>query len=84
MSEPVISVERIKRQAIDASLRYTEVNAACPYPFGTEAARVFTAEFTRALRLRTAKAAQCECDLELCQQELDTGRCMACGKAVLA
>jgi hypothetical protein len=26
----------------------------------------------------------CECDLELTQTELDSGRCSACGKSVLA
>lgn len=45
MTEPIISKERIKADAHAAARKYTNVNDACPYPFGTEAGRLFKAEF---------------------------------------
>jgi hypothetical protein len=45
MTEPVVSIERIKAQAIAAARIYTTVNDACPYPFGTQAGKVFKEEF---------------------------------------
>ena len=49
MSEPIISIERIQEQAFKAARQYTNVNDACPYPFGTEAGRVFKEHFVWAL-----------------------------------
>lgn len=40
--------ERIEREARSAAKTYSNVNDACPYPFGTDAARAFCNEFKRA------------------------------------
>ena len=45
MSEPIISIERIQEQAFKAARLYANINDACPYPFGTEAGRVFKEHF---------------------------------------
>lgn len=51
MPAEIIPLDRIRREAIEAAARYSDVNAACPYPFGTDAAHAFCSEF------RTARAA---------------------------
>ena len=48
MQEPIISRERLEREARAAAKTYDNINDACPYPFGTDAAHQFTAEFKRA------------------------------------
>lgn len=48
MAEPIISRERIESQARSAARMYSNVNDACPYPWATDAARLFKAEFSRA------------------------------------
>lgn len=45
MSEPIVSIEKIEREAQAAALIYSDVNAACPYPFGTAAATEFKRAF---------------------------------------
>lgn len=45
MTEPIVSIDAIKTQAREAAAKYTDVNDACPYPFGTAAGRVFKEEF---------------------------------------
>jgi hypothetical protein len=54
MSEPVIPIERIQREAREAAERYEDVNAACPYPFSTDAAHAFKAYFVMARQEREA------------------------------
>ena len=48
MSEPVVSLDKIRREAQAAALIYRNVNDACPYPFGTAAATEFKAAFLAA------------------------------------
>lgn len=48
MPEPVISIERLRAEAQDAATRYSDINAACPYPFHTDAAHAFKAYFLEA------------------------------------
>jgi len=48
MSEPIISIAAIQKQAQDAARQYTDVNAACPYPFSSAAGQAFKAEFLAA------------------------------------
>lgn len=48
MSEPIISLERIAREAIAAAKIYDNVNDACPYPFGTAAGHDFKTAFVTA------------------------------------
>jgi hypothetical protein len=43
--EPIIPIEQIRREAAEAARSYSDVNAACPYPFTTEAGRLFRQEF---------------------------------------
>lgn len=45
MTHPIISIERIKKQAKEAAQKYANVNDACPYPFQSEAGRVFKEAF---------------------------------------
>ena len=49
MSEPIVSIARIEQQALKAAETYDDVNDACPYPFGTEAGRLFKATFNEAV-----------------------------------
>ena len=46
--DEVISIERIQREAKAAAARYSDLNAACPYRFGSDAAHAFCAEFNQA------------------------------------
>jgi len=56
MTEPIVSRAKIERDARAAAKVYDNINAACPYPFGTKAAREFSAEFKRArAEIQTAK-----------------------------
>lgn len=48
MPDPIISRERLERDARAAAKTYSDINDACPYPFGTDAARIFADEFKRA------------------------------------
>ena len=58
MIEPIVSIERIKSEAMAAARQYATVNEACPYPFGTEAGKRFKEEFiwARAAVLAVNKA----------------------------
>ena len=48
MSHSVISIERIQREAQAAALKHSDLNSACPYPFGSDAAHAFQAAFAAA------------------------------------
>lgn len=39
--EPIIPIARIEREAIAAAQQHACINAACPYPFGSAAGRLF-------------------------------------------
>jgi hypothetical protein len=41
MDHNIIPISRIEREAQQAAEQYDCVNAACPYPFGTHAGRLF-------------------------------------------
>lgn len=45
MMDPIVPIDKIKQEARAAAARYEDVNDACPYPFGTEAGRIFRDEF---------------------------------------
>jgi hypothetical protein len=45
MSEAIVNLEAIKAQAREAAGKFTNVNDACPYPFGTAAGQAFKEEF---------------------------------------
>lgn len=47
MTFPIISIDRIQRDATAAAHVYTCVNMACPYPFFTDAANVFKEAFLK-------------------------------------
>lgn len=57
MSEPIISRERVQAEARAAAQKYSDVNDACPYPFGSEAGRVFRETFL-AMRASLGSAAE--------------------------
>lgn len=87
MSDGTNPDDRVRQVARMAAAQFTDVNDACPYPFHTQQARIFKAEFAlaRADQMRQQVAyttALCECDLEVTVQELECGRCSSCGKAV--
>jgi len=46
--EPIVSIERIKREAEHSAALYSDVNAACPYPFFSGAGRLFKQFFLQA------------------------------------
>lgn len=58
MSEPIISLDRIAREAIAAAKQYDDVNAACPYPFGSDAGHAFKAAFVTARMAATQGQSQ--------------------------
>lgn len=89
----LISIERIRREAREAAQRYTSVNDACPYPFSTDAAHAFKAEFQAArLQIELAQADLededqddspfCVCNAEPTISEMEDGQCDACGKGL--
>lgn len=41
----VYSIEKIEFEAVDAAKRFSTVNEACPYPFGSTAGFIFTNKF---------------------------------------
>lgn len=94
--------EATAMEARAAAAKWDDINAACPYPWGSPQAIVFKREFlaARAHIERTEQQAMpgvevaelepsealCQCaSLEaLTAQELETGLCQECGKAVVA
>ncbi len=48
MPEPIVSRANVEAKARAAAKTYDDINDACPYPFGTDAAHYFCAEFKRA------------------------------------
>ncbi|MDH6185512.1 hypothetical protein [Polaromonas sp. CG_23.6] len=57
--ETIIPISRIEREANAAALQYSDINAACPYPFDTGAGRLFKEFFLLAREIST-KTALCE------------------------
>ncbi len=45
MAGEIISRERIVREAREAASRHRDINTACPYPWGTDAAHAFREAF---------------------------------------
>ena len=39
--DPIISISRLEREAIASARQHSCINAACPYPFDTDAGRLF-------------------------------------------
>ena len=52
----IIPVARIEREAAQAAKRYTCINDACPYPFGSSAAHLFKQLFLAARENMTKNA----------------------------
>lgn len=50
------SAQHVQREAQAAAGHFTDVNAACPYPFTTEAGRIFRDEFIWCRSVIDAKA----------------------------
>jgi hypothetical protein len=48
MAESVIPIERIRREARAAAQEHANINDACPYPFGSDAAHAFQQAFAEA------------------------------------
>jgi len=45
MPHEVIPIDRIRKEAIESAQRFANVNDACPYPFNSDAGRIFKQEF---------------------------------------
>lgn len=43
--EQIIPLERVEREARAAARRYSTLNDACPYPFGSDAGHAFSQFF---------------------------------------
>lgn len=43
------SIAHIEAEAVKAAQKYTSINDACPYPFGSTSARIFRLAFAKAL-----------------------------------
>ena len=52
MAHEVIPIERIRREAKESAQRFANVNDACPYPFESEAGRLFKEAFFLAREAR--------------------------------
>ena len=48
MPTDIIPISRIEREAQQAARQYDCLNAACPYPFGSDAGHMFKAFFKQA------------------------------------
>jgi len=48
MNHNIISLTRLRREATAAARVHSDINAACPYPFGSDAAHAFTQFFNEA------------------------------------
>lgn len=48
MNHNIISLDRLRREAAAAARVHSDINAACPYPFGTDAAHAFIQFFNEA------------------------------------
>ena len=57
MPEQIVNIEAIKTQARAAVATHRDVNDACPYPFHTEAGRIFRDEFVWVRSVCDAKEA---------------------------
>lgn len=91
MDHHITRLDRIKAQARQDAARYSDVNAACPYPFISPAGAAYKAEFERA---RSEQRAQpepaeeaiadempwCTCNDQPSIEEMDWNKCAACGK----
>lgn len=92
MTHQLNRLDRVRAEARQAAAKWNDINAACPYPWGSEEAVEFKREFlaeqdriaTRAMEEAQALEPFCGCDHELTMQELESMRCQECGKAVVA
>lgn len=89
MPYSITRLDRIKLQARQAAAHYSDVNAACPYPFFSPAGATYRAEFLQARaqieqpleEASTAdEAASCICTDLPTLEERDWNRCSSCGK----
>lgn len=60
MTEQIIPIATIQREAKLAAQKYSDINDACPYPFGTDAAHHFKAAFKAERQVIEAKKARAE------------------------
>lgn len=56
--DPIIPISRIEQEAQKAAAQYRDINAACPYPFDTDAGRLFK-EFFLLARENLTQTAPC-------------------------
>ena len=77
-------IERIQLEARQAAAAYKDINHACPYPFGTNAAIIFKREFHAEQGRIASSELMCACPHDISAADLEAMRCSDCGKAVLA
>jgi hypothetical protein len=91
MDTSITRLDRIRAEARQAAAKYSDINAACPYPFLSGAAIEFTREF-EAERSRLndlpddanddSEAPWCDCGNTPGFEELDWNKCDSCGKPI--
>lgn len=80
---------RIRAEARQAAARYGDLNAACPYPWGTAEAIEFKRSFEAAREQQldaiahsahhAAEPSSCACNAQHGIEELEWKKCAACG-----
>lgn len=84
MKEQISTHDRIRMEARQAAAKWTDINAACPYPWGSVEAAVFKREFHAEQQALAGSEMMCACPRELSAADLEAMRCSDCGKAVVA
>ena len=96
METQATPTSKVHEEARRAAGLYTDINAACPYPWGTAEALEFKREFlAERSRIELEQSIGdyendyddpllCNCASDgFTVQELETGKCQGCGKAVV-
>jgi hypothetical protein len=91
MDASITRLDRIRAEARQAAAKYSDINDACPYPWGSPAAIEFKREFAiaREALLQTAddsldeeELPSCTCTDQHTPEELDFNSCDSCGKPI--
>lgn len=92
MTDILTTENQIALEAIQAAAKWNDINAACPYPWGSTKSVIFKRHFQAEQQRLAAEAMNdpepaepfCACAHDLTPAELETLRCDECGKGVVA
>lgn len=89
MDTNITRLDRIRAEARQAATKYSDLNAACPYPWGSGAALEFKRAFEAAREQQfdaiaeaahqDAEPTSCDCNAQHGIEELEWNKCAACG-----